>query len=298
MHLETLKESPRRFMPLDRLSNSVYAHVYPDPSFPDSNKGYIICDKYVVVVDATCLLANVRNDLEELRKITNRQVRYLINTHYHYDHTYGNCLFSCEIIAHTKCLELMKQERERQLSNALEEVEDPEDRKKLESVRYPTMLFDESYRLDSDPVIEVTHLGGHTPDLSIVHIPEERILFASDNLFGSNDPSTPVEPEMNTRSDLDQWIIALEYVLTLDPKVIVPGHLGLCNYQAVPKLIDYLRLFVKNVRSLKRQGYSKEEVKHRRELLDLSTLFAGSGIDPTIMEGLTEQNIDRQYERL
>ena len=110
-------------MPLDRLSNSVYAHVYPDPSLPDSNKGYIICDKYVLVVDATCLLANVRNDLEELRKITNRQVRYLINTHYHYDHTYGNCLFSCEIIAHAECLELKKLERERQLSNALEEVE-------------------------------------------------------------------------------------------------------------------------------------------------------------------------------
>jgi len=298
MHLETLKESPRRFMPLDRLSNSVYAHVYPDPSFPDSNRGYIICDKYVVVVDAMYLLENVRNDLEQMRKLTDRNVRYLINTHYHSDHTYGNCLFDCEIIAHTKCIELMKQEREKQLSSVFEEVKDPEERKHIEGVRYPTVLFEESFRLDSDPAIEVIHLGGHTPDLSIVHIPEEKILFASDNLFGSRDPSTPVEPEMNTRSDLDQWILALEYVLTLDPKVIVPGHLGLCNKQAVPKLIDYLRLFVENVRSLKRQGYSKEQVKHTREILDLSTLFEGSGIDPTIMEGLTEQNIDRQYDRL
>ena len=59
-------------MPLDRLSNSVYAHVYPDPSFPDSNRGYIICNKYVVVVDATYLLENVRNDLQEMRKLTDR----------------------------------------------------------------------------------------------------------------------------------------------------------------------------------------------------------------------------------
>src|SRR5713226_8831932 len=99
-------------MPLDRLSDSVYAHVYSDPFVSvDSNKGYIVCDKYVVVVDATYLLNNVRNDLNELRKITNRDVRYVINTHYHSDHSYGNCLFRCEIIAHTKCLELMKQER-------------------------------------------------------------------------------------------------------------------------------------------------------------------------------------------
>ena len=284
-------------MLLDRLSNSVYAHVYSDPSFPDSNRGYIVCDKYAVVVDATYLLGNVRNDLAELRKITDREVRYVINTHYHSDHTYGNCLFGCEIIAHTKCLELLKQEGKRQLSNLFEEVKDPEDRKQLEGVRYPTVLFEESYRLDSNPTIEVTHLGGHTPDLSTVYIPEERILFASDNLFGSQDPSTPLPPEMNPLSDLNQWILALRHILTLDAKVIVPGHLGLCNNQAVSKSIDYLQLFVANVRELKKQGYSKEQVKHRPELLNLPKL-AETLIEPSIAAWLIEQNIDVQYDKL
>ncbi len=103
-------------MVLDRLSDSVYARIHPDPSLPDSNRGYVVCDKYVVVVDATYLLDNIRKDLEELRKITGCEVRYVINTHYHSDHTYGNCLFDCNIIAHAGCLQLMKQERERQLS--------------------------------------------------------------------------------------------------------------------------------------------------------------------------------------
>ena len=284
-------------MPLDRLSNSVYAHVYPDPSSPDSNKGYIVCDKYVVVVDATYLLDNVRDDLEELRKITDREVRYVINTHYHSDHSYGNCLFGCEIIAHTRCLELMKQERERQLSSVFEEVKDPEDRKRLEGVRYPTVVFEESYRLGSNPIIEVTHLGGHTPDLSAVYIPEERILFASDNLFGSQDPSTPIVPEMNARSDLHQWILALRHILTLDAKVIVPGHLGLCGKQAVSKLIDYLQLFIANVRELRKQGYSKEEVKRRPELLNLPKL-AETLIEPQLAIWLIEDNIDVQYDRV
>ena len=284
-------------MLLDRLSNSVYAHVYPDPSFPDSNKGYIVCDKYIVVVDPTYLLDNVRNDLEELRKITDREVRYVINTHYHSDHTYGNCLFGCEIIAHTKCLELMKQERERQLSDIFEEVKDPEDRKQLENVRYPTVVFEDSYRLDSDPIIEVTHLGGHTPDLSAVYIPEERILFASDNMFGSQDPSTPMVPEMNARSDLNQWILALTHILTLDAKIIVPGHLGLCNKEAASKLIDYLQIFIANVRELRKQGYSKEEVKRRPELLSLPKL-AETLIEPQLATWLIEHNIDVQYDRV
>ncbi len=286
-------------MPLDKLSKSVYAHIYPDPSFPDSNKGYIVCDEYVVVVDPTYLLDNVRNDLEELGKISDRQVRYVINTHYHSDHSYGNCLFRCDIIAHAKCLELMKEERERQLSGMFEEVKDPEARKQLEAVRYPTVVFEESYRLNSDPIVEVTHLGGHTPDLSAVYIPEEGILFASDNLFGSQDPSTPVGLEMNALSDLNQWILALRHILTLDAKVIVPGHLGLCNKQAVRKSIDYLQLFVANVKELKMRGYSKEELKRRPELLNLPKPAERIlGVDRDLVNALIEHNVDVQYDRV
>ena len=54
----------------------------------------------------------------------------------------------------------MKQEREKQLSGVFEEVKDPEDRKRLEGLRYPTVLFEESFQLDSDPI------RGETPGRS------------------------------------------------------------------------------------------------------------------------------------
>ena len=191
----------------------------------------------------------------------------------------------------------MKEERDKQLSSVFEEVKDAEDRKLLEGIRYPTVLFEESCRLDSDPIVEVTHLGGHTPDLSAVFVPEEKILFASDNVFGSPDPHTPVEPEMNARSDLDQWILALGRMLVLDAEVVIPGHLGLCNRQAITKLRDYLQLFVANVRGLKKRGYSKEEVRRRSELLGLPK-FAERWFDPKIVEGVIEHYVDLQYDRL
>lgn len=279
-------------MSLHRLSNSVYARIHSPPGYGngDSNKGYIICREYVVVVDTTYFLNNPRSDLEELKTITEREVGYVINTHYHPDHAYGNGLFTCEIIAQKKCPELMKELRERQLNEIFQEVKDPHEREILEKVRYPSMVFDESYRLDSEPAIEVIHLGGHTPDLSVVHVPEEGVLFASDDLFGSFvDPSTPMHPFMAVRSDLAAWILALKRILGIEANIIVPGHGGVCNKKAVNGLIEYLELFISNVRELKEQGYSKEEVKRRPELLNLPKLEGEVNI---------ENNIETQYDKL
>lgn len=279
-------------MSLQKLSNSVYARINTEKiPHSDSNKGYILCDEYVVVVDTTHFLKNVRSDIEELRKITDLKVGYVINTHYHSDHSYGNFLFDCPIVAHKECPRLMKKVRKLALAELLREETDLNVRKELRKLklRYPNVLFEWSYKIDSSPGIQVIHLGGHTPDLSVVYIPEEGILFASDNLFGSPDPSTSSHPYMTPRSDLGQWMLALKEMLSLEAKVIVPGHFGLCNKQAASKLIEYLQLFIANVRKLKGEGYSKEEVKRRQELLNLPKLN---------VERWVENNIEAQYDRI
>ncbi len=283
-------------MALARLSDSVYARIHDLSSANDSNRGYIVCDQYVVVVDTTHHLDNIEEELRQLREITRSKIGYVVNTHYHYDHISGNGRFRCPIVAHAQCRSLMKEMRERQLANALDEITDHKLREELKTLRprYPNILFDESYQLVSKPRIEIMHLGGHTPDLSIVYIPEEKVLFASDNLFGSTDPSTPCPPEMNSRSDLSQWISALRRILDLEADVIVPGHWGISNRQAVSKLIEYLELFVSRVRELKAKGYSKEEVKGRPELLDLPRLIA----ETAVQNSIEENNVEAQYDLL
>lgn len=281
-----------RLMSLVKLSSSVYTRVHPErmPSC-DSNKGYIVCEDYVIVVDTTYFVNDFRHDLEELKKITGLRVGYVINTHYHADHSYGNDLFKCDIIAQSQCPRLMKKVRKKQIAELLQEERDPEVTKHLKRLRlrYPTILFDGFYQIDSNPRIQIVHLGGHSPDLSVVYLPEERILFASDDLFGSKDPSIPSHPFMSARSNLNQWILALREILGLQAGVIVPGHFGVCNNEAVRGLTEYLELFVKNVRELKMQGYSKEEVKRRPELLNLPRLSAARWI---------QNNVEMQYDRL
>lgn len=241
-----------------------------------------------MVVDTTYFFQNMKNDLEELRKLTNSKVGRIINTHYHRDHTWGNHLLTCPIVAHKECPKLMRKVRKQQIAEMLREEKNPEVKKVLRKLRlrYPSILFEESYHFDSSPEVEVIHVGGHTPDLSVVYIPEESILFASDNLFGPDDTSTPSHPYMALRSDLPQWILALERMQGLEAKTIVPGHFGLCDKQAIGRLIEYLGLFMTNLKELKDQGYTKEQIRHRTDLLGLPNLAT---------EVWIQNNIETQY---
>ena len=66
------------------------------------NHPIIVNDNDVMLVDDGTTPATARELLEDLKLITNKPVRYVINTHFHYDHTDGNQIFSpdVQIIAH------------------------------------------------------------------------------------------------------------------------------------------------------------------------------------------------------
>ncbi len=77
---------------VEKLAEGVYASIRTEPPglFFDSNVLFIVNDADVVVVDANFSLASARANLEELRRITAKPVRYVVNTHWHDDHITGN----------------------------------------------------------------------------------------------------------------------------------------------------------------------------------------------------------------
>jgi cyclase len=87
---------------VERLADGVYAIIHPDAvtdwstnttDWPNSNVGVIIGDSTVLVVDADYLPSVARADIAEIRKLTNKPVRFLVNTHWHGDHTHGNSVY-------------------------------------------------------------------------------------------------------------------------------------------------------------------------------------------------------------
>jgi cyclase len=78
----------------------------PD-SFPQGNTTVIVGARDVLVVDACYLPSSAEQDVAQIRAWTDKPVRYLVNTHWHYDHTMGNGVYrdafrGISIVAHVE----------------------------------------------------------------------------------------------------------------------------------------------------------------------------------------------------
>src|SRR5690348_9679224 len=92
-----------------KLADGIYTIRHKDApdTFPQGNTTVIIGDREVLVVDSCYLPSSAREDIAEIRRWTNKPVRYLVNTHWHFDHTMGNGTYwdafpGLSIIAHTE----------------------------------------------------------------------------------------------------------------------------------------------------------------------------------------------------
>lgn len=87
--------SPATNFDVEKLTDNVYAVIRKDPPglMVDANNVFIIKRDYVIVVDANGAPAITREVLAAIRRITNKPVRYVVNTHYHDDHIRGNQVY-------------------------------------------------------------------------------------------------------------------------------------------------------------------------------------------------------------
>jgi len=83
----------------ERTVTSIAAGVYvirhedaPD-TFPQGNTTVIVGDRETLVVDSCYLPSSAKKDIAQIQKWTSKPVRYLVNTHWHYDHTMGNGVY-------------------------------------------------------------------------------------------------------------------------------------------------------------------------------------------------------------
>ncbi|MGI9473611.1 MAG: MBL fold metallo-hydrolase, partial [Rubripirellula sp.] len=195
-------------MKLQQISASCYAILNEKNRLCDANSGFI--DRGGgLLVDTQCDLAHARQMIELLSDIDSTPPKYVVNTHEDMDHVWGNQLFrESEILAHRTVPERMR------------EVADPTPIRKLDrSIRhlitrtlvrwlhpglyavglqlqeeynfddielaFPTRLFDERCELELDGIaVHMIYVGPcHQVGDAIVHVPQERVVFAGDIVF-------------------------------------------------------------------------------------------------------------------
>jgi cyclase len=80
---------------MERVAAGAYAIIHDDATdeWPNGNVGVIVGDDAVLVIDSNYLPSRAALDIALIRRVTDRPVRYLLNTHWHGDHTHGNGVY-------------------------------------------------------------------------------------------------------------------------------------------------------------------------------------------------------------
>jgi cyclase len=241
-----------------RLAEGVYAIRHPDApdEFPQGNTTVIIGSREVLVVDSCYLPSTAREDIAQIRTWTDRPVRYLVNTHWHYDHTMGNGAYAAafpglSVIAQTETRRNIAGynphwfDRYPKYTAAIQEMlrtgkDDAgkpltaDARKEMERAlpgrapvaaefaaivdRIPDTSFDRELAIDlGGRVVQIKHLGrGNTAGDAIVYLPAEKILVTGDLL------THPI-PYLGGGYPTEMPA-TLRAVAQLDAVAIVPGH--------------------------------------------------------------------------
>ncbi len=236
---------------LVRVADNVYAYSdVKDPSPANSfgaNAGVVVGTKGAVVVDTLISAKEAGRLLRDVRAVTDKPVRYVVDTHYHLDHAFGNGVFEdggAVVIAQEKDTAAMKAAGDKLLAGAREMGLTAAD---LEGTRIapPTITFGDRLRIDPGGVtVELIFVApSHTAGSAMAYVRERKVLFTGDILF------TDYHPYLG-EGDIDGWVRTLDAILLLDVDAIVPGHGPVSTKKDVQAMKEYLLAFDRNARAL------------------------------------------------
>jgi glyoxylase-like metal-dependent hydrolase (beta-lactamase superfamily II) len=186
----------------------------------DQNIGAVIGADGVAVVDTRGSHRLADELLAELRTLTRAPIAAVVNTHHHWDHTWGNARFMpAPAWGHVRCAERVVADSEAARRSLAEQA--PQIAEEIEEVVFtpPDRCFEEQATLDlGDRQLELRYLGlGHTDNDIVVRIPDASVLFGGDLVENDAPPSFgdayPVA-----------WAETAVRLAALVDGVLVPGH--------------------------------------------------------------------------
>lgn len=234
-------------MQLQEIASDVYACLQPDHGLGWSNSGFINRGGGLVI-DTFWDLPHTRELIEQYSRVWRQPAERVVNTHNNGDHCWGNQLFpQAEIIGHKLCAAAFAHENPAMLQmlrgavgmgdpaiEALAQALSVWDFTGIE-LKPPTTLIEDRLDLDLEGLaVELIYVGpAHTAGDVIVHLPQQKVVFAGDVLFRL---CTPIGWE----GTFAGWMNALDKIAQLQPEVIVPGHGPLCDPKGALELKSYL----------------------------------------------------------
>ena len=275
-----------------QVADGVHVAVAAPAYKVNSNTAIIESEDGVVIVDTHSKPSAARVIVDRLREITPKPVRYVVNTHFHWDHWHGNEVYpavypGAEIITNQLTREAMVRKGLKRIQDHVRQVPaeiarlrtelaaatTPEQRATLQGnlkmaeaylaeVRalkpaLPTMAFERTmnlYRRDRE--IHLLYLGrAHTEGDVFVYLPKEKVVITGDAVIGWTPYMGDGYPE--------DWVSTVDRLAELDFDTIIMGHGNPAGRDWLRTFRNYIHDMVESVREEVAAGASLDEVKQR-----------------------------------
>ncbi len=266
---------------LTKIADNVYSYVDVKNSSPSNsfgaNAGIIIGKDGIIVIDTLASSKEAMRFIKDIRAVSNKPIKYVVNTHYHLDHTFGNSEFvklGATVMSHINCKNNLKNRGEGALQNSKDYGLTEEDMEGTE-IACPILTFQGKTKIDmGNQKVELIYPGySHTNGSILVYLPDKKILFAGDILFTNYHPFV-------ADGNIENWTKVLDYIMSMDVAIIIPGHGPISNKKDIVDMKDYLITFDKKAKELTAKSndveYITSEIKKA-----LPTRAEGDGLIPS-----------------
>jgi cyclase len=296
----------------EKVADGIYYATTSGTMNVGANSPIIVNNEDALLVDSEITPAAGRAIIDDAKAVTDKPIRYVVDSHYHYDHAFGNQVFiaRAEVIGHDNTVRRLSTNETLQQSTFLSSVQpvpariealkqriaqetDPQQKATLQrqvanSLAYleqvkevkvtpPNVSFDKTMTLHrGGREMRLLYLGrGHTDTDVVVFLPKERIVCTGDLMESVVSYMGDSYPE--------EWIGTLERLKALDFDTVMPGHgVVFKGKTKITAFQNYLRDVISQVAALKKQGLSADDAAPKVDVTKYRDEFAsirGVGID-------------------
>jgi glyoxylase-like metal-dependent hydrolase (beta-lactamase superfamily II) len=240
----------------------------------DPNTGVIIADDSVLIVDALATPVMAAKLIAEIRRVSDKPIKYVVLSHYHAVRVLGASAYAAEgcqqIIASQGTYELIVERGEQDWKSEYERF--PRLFQNYESIpglTWPTLVFQDQITLWMGQLeVKIMHLGaGHTKGDTVVWIPAEKVLFSGDLVECDAACYTG-------DAQLEEWPATLAAIRALGAEKIIPGRgPALTTAAEIQRGLDYTTDFVTTLYSSAQEAVAaglnlNQAMAHVRQAMD------------------------------
>lgn len=250
-----------------KVNDRIHALLGPMEMPTKKNQGYmvnsvlLIGDTGAIVID-TGLSDEIGTMLAgHFAKLTDKPIKYVINTHHHGDHTLGNAAFpGAKFLSSEICRQLMLEDGPTWVSilESLNERKFPNTKIIPADITYPKNSRTELTLAGIKMVFWVPE-AAHTPGDMMIWLPDDQVLLSGDVLVNQVTPSF-------RDAKLKEWINTLAEVQNLPIKTIVPGHGPLMSKEQAATMHQRMVGLYDGITAGVKDGLTDSEIRQKLDL--------------------------------